>query len=225
MAVKVRYGRTDSVNGKVSRTGDTMTGSLRISDPNILAGSLDTVWGSARLDLEDKNGVLLGYFQPYTQSGRDGVQFTAVRDVGGVTFTHGVMLGIDSSGNRRVYFHDADAWLDALGLTTTNPFSSISDFATAESGFSITSVSGRKCGNILQVGFAVERTGSAITSEGNHSIVTIKSGFRPVVMTSVLCNNSQFMYGSINTSGVVTIRVTGWSKNASKTVRAIYLLP
>ena len=122
----------ECIDGKVNKNGDTMTGALNINDPDLTSGDSETVWGEARVNFCDHNGTQFGYFQAYTQNGRNGIQFTAVRDVGGIVYTHGFLLGIDDSGNRRVYFHDANAWLTALGLTTTST-STVSDIISVTS--------------------------------------------------------------------------------------------
>lgn len=214
---------------KVSKTGDTMTGALRIRSSNIQDGTQSEVYGSGELALHDANGVRFGYFLPMAINGAQGIQFSSVRtllDENNEPYDayHGLSLYIDANGGRSVYVSDAEAWLDALGLGTPTHISTISQVATAATGFSISNVSYYQWGRIAQWGITVTRTGAAITSEQSVTVCTIVSGKRPIQNTTIAGSNTQISYGSVNTSGVCTLRVTGWSQNNEKTFRAMYFL-
>lgn len=221
-----------SVNGKVSKSGDTMTGDLTVKEHIVKVKTALPSSTPAANDYEnviygyDESGATVGYINlVHRTDGKKGIQLETVRDVNGTNVYNTVRLTVDASGNKAVTI-SADAWLAALGLKDiTTPTSSVSDYASAASGFSLNSIAMRKWGKVLQVGIVVERTGSAISSDTTVTVATVKSAYRPAIYTSMMCSNTQFYHATIGTDGVMSVRVSGWSKNATKTFRTTYLLP
>ena len=214
--------------GAVNRSGDSMTGTLSINDPVLEDGVLQDSWGTARLNLSDKNGVRFGTIYPYSQvmdvdKVTQGVRFGVSRTINGTSYSNGFLCGINQDGSGHIYLYDSNAWLYALGLTVEDT-STISDICSAASGYSISSAYFFKWGHFVQLQVTVERTGSAITAETNASIFTMVSDKKPRSTTALAPTNTQMTYGSLSYTGTCTIRVTAWAKNAEKTVRAVYLV-
>lgn len=97
--------------------------------------------------------------------------------------------------------------------------------ATASSGWSLASFSGRKVNGITTITISCTRTGSDIgeiaTNSGNisdTSFATLPSGWRPPELIEAIWD-SGFNDGgaTINTSGVITLRTTSGSAGISGT--------
>lgn len=107
----------------------------------------------------------------------------------------------------------ADRLNDGIDPTTTTTG------ATAETGFTLSSFSGRRTGKVVTVVVNLTRTGSAITetSAGSGNIgdtagATLPAGWRPPELTEALWD-SGFNDGgaTVSTSGVITFRTTSGS--------------
>ena len=227
------------VNGKVSKSGDSMSGQLTVSyynNPKIVVKSplIDSATNpslseerNAGLRIRDKNDREIGYVQAVQNTaGRISLDVVARRYYNGANLNHGIRFRIAADGTRTCLIDDPDSVKTALGLgSVTSSYPSVSDVATAASGFSVTSVAVCTWGKVIQLGITVERTGSAISADTTITVATLKSAYRPVIYTSMMCANAQFYHATIQTGGDISVRVSGWSKNATKTFRTTYLLP
>lgn len=75
-------------------------------------------WGHG-LQYADTAGALVGVVKAYSlTTGEKGIQLSATRKVGSTTVNNGVMLGVDSSGNRKLTFNGGGRtlWRQALGF-------------------------------------------------------------------------------------------------------------
>ena len=75
-------------------------------------------WGHG-LQYLDTAGALAGVVKAYSlTTGEKGIQLSATRKVGSTTVNNGVMLGVDSSGNRKLTFNGGGRalWRQALGF-------------------------------------------------------------------------------------------------------------
>ena len=110
-----------TVDGKVAKAGDTMTGALQLNSSNVEGGVVPSggQYGDTELALYDKNGARFGYLLPYNYEGVQGIILSAVRNVGGSDIYHGVQIGIDGNGNRSIYFDNRSSWRYGIGIRET----------------------------------------------------------------------------------------------------------
>lgn len=121
------------IAGKVSKSGDTMTGALTVNATDydgahrrgvtvytdeISADVTPTdanIWVRA-FDVHDANDEQRAYFDLHsTKAGKQGVQLETARNVNGTVYYNAMRLDIDESGNRSVYVQDGDIWCDGIG--------------------------------------------------------------------------------------------------------------
>lgn len=119
-------------------------------------------------------------------------------------------------------------WLAGMRLTAdrlndNTLFDSTTSGATAASGFSLASFSGRKVNGITTITISCTRTGADITeiatNSGNISdttFATLPAGWRPPELIEAIWD-SGFNDGgaTINSSGVITLRTTSGSTGIS----------
>lgn len=114
-----------ALDGKVSDTGDTMTGNLTMSSANVMvkSGNLtdgtapsETTWGQ-RLYLKDSAGTDIGYVLPaFMTDGRQGTALYARRKVNGSAQDNYLALYQKADGTRSVAVSDSAIWRTALGV-------------------------------------------------------------------------------------------------------------
>ena len=118
---------TTTVNGKVKKSGDTMTGSLNINGNNAIIAthikSIDATTpfeynyrGESIIVMDKNTAKMAAIGGQLNMDGKYGAYFGANRSVGGVNYNNIVSLLMDNSGNAKVEISDRLAWLDALGL-------------------------------------------------------------------------------------------------------------
>ena len=103
--------------GAVSKSGDTMTGSLSIKESGIDSTVTHTshYWGTTKqFNIVDKNGIDLGHFRSFvTADDRQGIYLEAQRTVNGSSVSNYLRLAIDGSGNKSVML-DSAVWRSAI---------------------------------------------------------------------------------------------------------------
>lgn len=108
-------------DSKVSKSGDTMTGTLDIKSTSI--DSSVTPSASQFLTMLrgiDKNGVTVSNIRmTFTASGNEYLQFLAHRVVSGVDKYNNFSIGLDSSGNPIFYTEHPTEFRNALGIDDT----------------------------------------------------------------------------------------------------------
>lgn len=108
-----------SLSGKVSKAGDTMTGSLTVQSPfdSTQTAPSSTVNGKY-VGLYDQNNRLVGYIQPQLvgTNGLFNIIIAASRTLGGSPYTNNLILRIAADGSKSVSVSDPAAWRSALGL-------------------------------------------------------------------------------------------------------------
>ena len=111
-----------ALDGKVSKAGDTMTGTLYVKNNNIDTDVVPSVGTYPHiLDARDKNNRLIAKFQAVDlTNGRQGLQIETERTVNGTRYVHTLQLSIDQSGKRYVLVSDQSAWLSGLGAAAAN---------------------------------------------------------------------------------------------------------
>ena len=225
------------VRGKVSKSGDTMTGDLTISKsddtPRFIAknSNIDITGtnlpGSTQYDgiyFRDANDNNIGYCESSQTSTGELYTDLAVRI--GSSLTNRLRLGIEN-GTRTVNVGNAkSAWLDALGLGSTSTTSTESDIISEASGASITSPQYAQWGKVAMLKFTVSR--DTATSTTAVAVGTLKTGKRPAIDTNIISSTGR-VFGTISASnGQVSIRTPQGASdlpaNTSVTIRATYIL-
>ena len=129
-----------ALSGKVSKAGDTMTGSLTVQSPfdSTQTAPSSTVNGKY-VGLYDQNNKLIGYIQPQLvgTSGLYNMIIAASRTLGGSARTNNLILRVAADGSKSVSVSDPDAWRAALetikyvNIAGTDTASGASDYAGA----------------------------------------------------------------------------------------------
>lgn len=122
------------LSGKVSKSGDTMTGGLKITgitnqpsstmlfheDTYSLSNLPSSTAYRYLFTLEDSAENVLGDLQAYlTAAGRTGISLYAINKHNNSTVTNGVTLAVNADGTKSIVLTDADVWRFALGLGTS----------------------------------------------------------------------------------------------------------
>jgi len=155
-------------DSKVSKSGDTMTGVLIVSDHNITVKktnadiSASTINQSqyAIVGATDKNDRYIGYMQASNDtSGATSIQLSSRKYINNSDVENFVRLLVGASGNKGVVVSDAEAWRNALGAFNGIWPTSVGGTGYADSGwFEITdsekfngSISYRRIGQVVTV--------------------------------------------------------------------------
>ena len=106
------------INGKVSKSGDTMSGTLRIQS-SIL--DIDTVpsndqYPSVEVLADKNNKAYGGLYGTHLRNDKLGINIGCNRTVNGTTIYNWLGLLIDPSGNPAITTAYPSAWRDALGV-------------------------------------------------------------------------------------------------------------
>ena len=174
-------------DSKVSKSGDTMTGHLRMEAPSkFVHQSFDysedetpsEYYFINALEIHDSGDNNMGYIQHVVAPGLNnkmGINISAARHVNDAPVYHGLSLTIDSNGNKNVTIDQA-AWRNALGnipwvsSSTTLPLSASGIIASENANL-------HRSGNVVTFNFYGNLT---VTSANTYyNIATIPSGYRP----------------------------------------------
>ena len=214
---------------KVNRSGDTMTGDLRLRNKSLvsvvqaisLSQRPSSLVSQIAHDFRDVSSRYFGRIMALQRSdGRAGIDVGAVRSINGSAVYNTVEMTIDDSGNRQVLFSNAKTWLDALGpgLITTN---TISEIITAASGFTITEAYFAQFGKVAMFS-AVIRANNAVTSSAWTTWATLKAGKRPFVDCAINATLTSFC--QLSSQGEILVSETV-SANSVYVFSGTYLLP
>lgn len=99
----------------------------------------------------------------------------------------------------------------------------ISNVITAGSGFTITNVSYKQWGKVVQLYVQATKT-EAQTASASMTVGTVVSGKRPSVLAGAVCTDTSINYAYVAAGGALSARGT-WAANAEKTFVATYILP
>ena len=194
-----------------------------------------------RLYFLDSNGSGVGFVSEYFDtSGNQGIYINTRRSVGGSSTNNRLLISIDSSGNPIVSVSNSAAWRKALGLGSNGAFpilisqggtgqtaiestSTVSDIATAETGYTITAASFIKWGKVAQANVSIRKT-AAVTEDANLHIATLISGKRPAGRCGAVATNASISYAYVEPNGEVHVRGTV-AANTTIGVYFTYLLP
>lgn len=208
---------------KVSKTGDTMTGLLRINDSSVsvVESRIDqsvnptgSLYGYGYY-FHDKNGPgstdnQVGYLRAHTKANTIGLQLEAKRMVNGASKYNTLNMTVDNNGTPVTELNKA-AWTTALGLDVIST-DTIANIITVNSdNATISSARYRQYGKVAQVQIDWKNVNAiSVPASGNISNVqigTLVSGKRPSTYsngTSAGDSAGQAWY-NINLSGVISL--------------------
>lgn len=237
-----------ALSGKVSKAGDTMTGDLILQDGSCITQDTRITSGTApssdiygkSVYLNDSARFNVGTWQIMSLvNGREGFQLVAGKKVNDVNKFNYIRMLVDANGNPVVEMNGSAAWRSALGLGTSGALpitvaqggtgqtavtgtTTISQIATAASGFTIVSASYYQWGKLAMLYMQV-KTATAVTSDTNMAVATLVSGKRPIFQALAVPLATTYRYCYISSDGTVHMRGT-MPANTDQSLHAIYLL-
>lgn len=241
-----KIGTPNQADGKVSRSGDTMTGDLRLRNKSLVS-VVQTISLSQRPsslvsqiahDFRDLSSRYFGRIMALQRSdGRAGIDIGAVRSVNGTQVLNTVEMTVDDAGAKNVVV-DSVAWLKALGLGTSGALpitiaqggtgqtglittNTISEIITAASGFTITEAYFAQFGKVAMFSAAI-RANNAVTSSAWTTWATLKAGKRPFVDCAINATLTSFC--QLSSQGEILVSETV-SANSVYVFSGTYLLP
>lgn len=210
-------------------SGGTVTGDITVENVNATSGVVPSsnIFGPG-IKFTDSQGNAIGYLRHrWLTNGNQGLQLGAQRYINGTRYYNETNIGVDSTGNLFVNFGSGAtvAWRNALGLNTwTNV--SVSDFATASSGWSFASSSAVQYNEALgAIRCLLQLTTSAAQTAGQKTVFTVKAAYRPKTFQaslSSLVSNAQAI--RIFTTGDGAVNVSALSANASLYFNGVYFI-
>ena len=219
-------------DGKVSKTGDTMTGNLTMENASIVIQNnemdIDThpesnLW-TKPLGFRDADDDIIGRIQGFLgTNGMAGIQIYGDRLVNGSNVYNYVGLYVKEDGTLSVGVSSPAAWRAALGLGTNGAFpltvaqggtgytsvthqTTVENIITAAAGFTISTAAYYSWGKIAMLYVAATAT-SDNTTNSWHTVGTLVSSRRPVykLLVNEVDNRSAILYsnGNLNVFGTL----------------------
>ena len=172
-----------SDSGKLSKSGDTMTGELYLKQ-GVTDGTVpsEEIFGR-RIRFRDSNNADIGHLHiAFETNGQQGISLRASRKIGTTNYYNALTLYTDASGNRSVFMSEAAPWRKALGLGSSTGALPIT---VAQGGTGGTTAAEARVG--LELGgstgalpITIAQGGSgqtAVSSASGSSVCTASSGF------------------------------------------------
>ena len=234
------------LNGKVSKTGDTMTGSLVFANDKYIRLETNQEVGTRPpstavanpMSFCDKNGTEYGLLRGrFGNDGNVGVQLGSSRN----GINNLLQLNIDENGERSITVTDAVPWRKMIGIGSSGTLpvtiaqggtgqtgietsTTISDIVSAGSGVTISSASYAQWGKVAQIVIQLSST-NAISNGAWSTVATLVSGKRPAIANSggALVGPCTAANIRVQTSGAIGIRAS-IAANATITLTATYIL-
>lgn len=202
------------LNGKVSKSGDTMTGALSVgTDATAMAIQIKNPSYSVDGTAPPSNSYKGVYFADSNDfnyalvrsvirtNGNIGLFMQAQRVVNGSNVQNGYSMQISSNGDRTVAFDDTAAWLSALGLGTSGVLPITVDQGGTGATDATTAVA-----NLGLATLQAERTAISNGSSGEFSLPNSSRGL-------IICSGSNintkdmFLYNVTSTGGVSYVKM------------------
>lgn len=200
-------GIKSALDAKVSKSGDTMTGDLIVSDHNLNVKrtnadiSASTIAQSqyAIIGMTDKNDRYIGYIQASNDtSGSTTITVASRKYINNSSINNGVSLSVNASGVRSVNVNDAEAWRNALGASNGVWPTDVGGTGGTDSGWQSYTDSNvftgtiyyRKVGAFFMIGGQTIKLANALTAGNSLLLMTLSSAYRPAkeIMPSCFIN-------------------------------------
>ena len=190
-------------------------GSLKVRDPSIdrdATPSADLFSDANALDLQDKDGELIGRVRIFKRSGgAAGIQLLAWNepDGGGSTTYNGITVQVGNDWSRSYAVTDAEAFRGAIGLGRTQSNLTLSNTSAGTATFVRNAI-------VASLFVRSLKLSSALASGSSVTIATVPSGYRPPVMAFAHAYNTQGLFLAVESGGAVKVfNYTGASLSTS----------
>ena len=195
----------ESLNGKVSKLGDTMSGELVVQ--NAAVSVQDTVYGRSDLppstqykyfQFLDKARNLLGAVRSVlTNTGRSGVFIYGTNG----NVANGIGLYVEADGTRVLSLSDAALWLNQLGLGT----SGVLPVTIAQGGTGATSAAGA----LENLGLGSLQAEQITISNGGSGQFSVPNSSRGLIISAGSNNATKdmFLYNCTSTGAVSYVKM------------------
>ena len=239
-----------TTEGKVNRSGDTMTGDLTLSNSKITQidqdFNLTSRPSSDQIELfailRDVSSRYFAQFRGFhLTNGESGINLGAIREVSGSVYYNGVTFYIGDDGSPRISLDYSAAWRKALGLGTNGAFpitiaqggtgntgvywtTTVSEVATAGSGFSITYVVYAQWGKLAMVELGIKAT-EQVTVTTTTPLATIVTEKRPAFGASARAWLSTTRAAVITAAGNLLTNAGTIAADSEFSFLSTYLLP
>lgn len=192
---------TEAINehesGKVSKSGDTITGNTTIANGGsptfalkntVVDSSSDTPSANVyqTIAFTDKNDLFFGYIQTILRTtGQSAVAIAARKRVNGTDVTNGLQLYVNADGTQSISVNNPAAWRSALGV---GGLSTVSTSNLVTSNLSLANNTWTQCGGALtfQAGTWLVICGARFSANGTGKRGLCLSTSVPSVRPSVL---------------------------------------
>ena len=203
------YRRQDTTLAKINTAGIIYNSSPQVRDSGVQKYQ-------DRIMFYDNDRKAIGYLRtPFLSDGREGIQFETQRTVNGSIVYNGLNFYIAPNGTRSVELHEAQQWLNALGLTTQKSTPAVADVITAASGITITNVYVAKWGRVMTLQITFTRS-TATAASAWFQLGTLKEGYRPAYLVNI---GSRYYMGNAGSNGVINIcNISGGQINAGASI-------
>lgn len=225
--------------GAVNKAGDTMTDTLWFKSTNLTNNTAPASSTSGKgIYFKESSEKTIGHVVPYfSANGNQGFLIQADRAINGTNNINYLFISVDSSGNPVISLQSPTPWRSALGLGTSGALpitiaqggtgqtqvltvTTVSNIATAATGFQITGGSYSYWGKMAQIKLNLKCT--TASSASSVMVATIASGKRPASNLALIDSTGGRFY--VNTSGNMTF-YRSFAVNATFEVGFTYLLP
>ena len=237
-----KIGTPNQADGKVSRTGDIMTGDLSVDSSAYTVGVRPSGnYNDRHIYFRDKLKTIFGRIQSvFMQDGRIGLQMVAERTAGGNLIQNILGLYVYEDGTQLVGLNQGP-WRSALGLGTNGNLpvtiaqggtgntgvywtTTVSEVATAGSGFSITYVVYAQWGKLAMVELGIKAT-EQVTVTTTTPIATIVTEKRPAFGASARAWLSTTRAAVITAAGNLLTNAGTIAADSEFSFLSTYLLP
>ena len=177
----------DLKDGKVSKTGDTMTGSLSVKNTDYAVTETPSSNSYRYVQFKDKNDTIFAQVSGAQLSNTDvGLRLAARRTVNGSELVNYLMILVDSNRQPKVSINFPEAWRTALNIGTNG----VLPITIAQGGTGATDAETA----ISNLGLGNLKASSSSISNGSSKDFSLPNSSRGVIISSGSSNNTKGMY-------------------------------
>ena len=203
---------TKILTGFVKKTGDTMTGELRIKSAEAASATRTSdYWGKSLIFKDGDDITTGGVLAVYRAYGRIDTYVYSTRN----GINNNVVMGVKDDGTPEVVFNYPQAWGNALTMAMGNP--------TIQSGVGATITANTSCRIGKQVSLNLVLNNATLAA-GTANILTLPTGFRPKAQAfATLLIGGVYRNGRIDTAGLLTVYAGAAVSNAEIKVLSTFM--
>lgn len=221
---------SESNEGKVSKSGDTMTGDLTVdkNSPTIIFKAENNVPGTApsgniysQIQIFNSANTQVGSIaQRQTSAKAQQIHIVARNTESGSATTNVLTIGVNEDGTRTINISEKAPWLDAFGLLNATETTTISDIITNRTNITIGTAQFAQYGKVAQLRFAFTPSAD-ISSSG--TVGTLVSGKRPIYWAAASIRTMPDKTAYVHSNGNV-VCYGGFTAGSQYEVMATYIL-